>query len=59
VIEVVGLIGFLLSVTAFDAEPEVVRVSRAAVASRKKMRFMLLSYYGSWGRCGVDRQTTI
>ena len=47
VIMVAGLIGVLLPVTAFDAEPGVVRVRRATVESRKKMRFMLLSYCGS------------
>jgi len=59
VIEMIWLIGVLLSGTGLDAEPGVVRVRRAVVESRKKMRFMPLSYCGLRGRGGVDRQTTV
>ena len=45
-IVVVGLIGVVLTVMTFDAEPGVVRVRRMAVESREKMRFMSLSYCG-------------
>jgi predicted nuclease with RNAse H fold len=53
-----GLVGVFFLPVNFDAAPGVVRVRRAAVESRRKARFIPLSYCGLRERSERDRQTT-